>query len=215
MSAIGRRRALEALASLPVSGGLLACTPSLKQPASPQPDVPDALGTVAPERRPGWAPTLFSPEQALSVEDVSEQLIPETDTPGARRAGVAALIESLVRDVLEEQDRSAFLAGIAQLNEMARETAGRAFPACTPEEQRSVLEKVAAATAAQQAKNEGAQNGGTLEPVARFWLRMRDLTINGFVQSKLGATLVFAYDPAPGDYQGCVPLESSDKTWAL
>jgi hypothetical protein len=215
VSAIGRRRALEALASLPVSGGLLGCAPLRREPASARPDAPHEQGASALERRPGWEPAFFSLEQALSVEDVTEQLIPETDTPGARRAGVAELIESLVRDAFEEQERGAFLAGVAALNAMAREASGRSFPACTPEEQRGLLEKVAAATAAQLAKGGGAQNAAALEPVASFWLRMRDLTIKGFVQSKLGATLAFAYDPDPGEYQGCVPLDSVGKTWAL
>jgi Gluconate 2-dehydrogenase subunit 3 len=215
VSAIGRRRALEALAALPVTGGLLDCTPPRGQPESAQADAPATRGADAPERRPGWEPGFFSLEQALSVEDVAEQLIPETDTPGARRAGVAELIESLVRDVFEEQERGAFLAGIEALDTLARTATGRAFPACTPEEQQGVLEKLAAATLAQQSKAGGEHGSSALEPAARFWLRMRDLTISGFAQSKLGATLAFAYDPEPGEYQGCVPLESAGKTWAL
>lgn len=217
MSTIGRRRLLGTLvASLPAAGVAPACSARREESRAPSGASSETTApSPTPERRPGWQPSLFSVQQALTVEDVAEQLLPETDTPGARRAGVAEFIESLVRDVFEESERRAFLAGIAALNAATSQAQGRVFPACTPEEQRSQLERLAAATLAELEGKGGDPDAEATDPAARFWLSMRSLTIEGFAQSRLGATLVLAYDPVPGEYRGCVPFESVGKTWAL
>jgi hypothetical protein len=200
---LGRRELLAALASgLPAASLLPACAATQSTA-----EAPSGAG-----RRPGWAPTLFSTEQALTVEDVAEQLIPETNTPGARSAGVPALIESLVEHVFDEPGRRDFLAGIAELNAAARQAHGRAFPDCTPAEQKALLETLAAGVAERLVANRASHDD--LDPLSHFWLSMRELTINGFVNSRLGATRVLSYEPTPGEHQGCVPLESAGKTWA-
>jgi hypothetical protein len=42
----------------------------------------------------------------------------------------------------------------------------------------------------------------------------KELTLLGFFTSEPGATQVLQYDPVPGAYHGCVPLEEVGKTWA-
>jgi glucoside 3-dehydrogenase (cytochrome c) hitch-hiker subunit len=214
MSELDRRELLKGLATLLPGASLLpgcAGAPPA-QSATAQAPAPDT-------RQPSWAPALFDAEQALAVEDVAEQLLPETDTPGAKAAGVPAYIESLVQAVFSAEERADFLAGVDALNQQARTAHGASFAACTPEQQTLLLALLAsrvvqAQKAAQQA---GAGQGGQakLDPVAHFWLSMRELTISGYSGSKLGATRLLGYDPIPGEYRGCVSLESVGKTWAL
>lgn len=214
MSDIDRRDLLKALAALLPGASLLpACAGAPRAPSSVGPAAP---APTASARQPGWVPSLFDTEQALTVEDVAEQLLPETDTPGAKAAGVPRHIESLVADVFSADERTDFLAGVHALNQQARQAHGAAFPSCTPEQQAGLLSVLAKQIV--QAQQAGEQKGArhdALDPLAHFWLSMRELTIDGYARSKLGATRLLGYDPIPGEYLGCVSLESVGKTWAL
>ena len=49
-----------------------------------------------------------------------------------------------------------------------------------------------------------------------FFLLLKELTLLGFFASEPGATEVLNYDPVPGGYTGCAPLEEvGGKTWAM
>jgi glucoside 3-dehydrogenase (cytochrome c) hitch-hiker subunit len=213
VSAIDRRDLLKALAaSLPGAALVSACAAAPQLPKA----APGALGSPgANARQPGWAPSLFSAEQALTVEDVAEQLLPETDTPGAKSAGVPAYIENLAKDVFDDEERRDFLAGVDSLNEQARQAHGVVFPACTPEQQSLLLAALATRVARLQRAAGQSGHEPELDALAHFWLSLRELAIDGYCRSKLGATRLLNYDPIPGEYRGCVALESVGKTWAL
>ena len=189
-----RRQALQTLAaSMPAAGLLHACTSGTAVPRVIEPSVP---------RAPGWSPRLFSPLQALVVEDAAERLIPETNTPGATSAGVGELIEATLRDCYDETARQHFLAGVDALNRDARAAHSLDFPACSVQQQSALLEKLAAAL---PKHDETAPKGP--EP---FFLTLRELTIVGFCNSRLGATRVLSYEPIPGHYHGCVAVDATE-----
>jgi hypothetical protein len=136
----------------------------------------------------------------LVVEDAAERLIPETNTPGATSAGVGELIETTLRDCYDESARRHFLAGVDALNQDARAAHSLDFPACSAQQQTALLEKLAAALP--EHDDQEASKGP--EP---FFLTLRELTIVGFCNTRLGATRVLSYEPIPGHYHGCVAVE--------
>lgn len=155
------------------------------------------------ERLPAWGATLFNREQALCVEDVAELIIPEGATPGARSAGVAAFIESIVQHVYDDAEQRQFLAGLDELGARARALQGQPFAGCTSSEQSGIF----AAMLKEPPPPAPGQHFS-------FVRAIRELTIRGFCNSKLGATRVLQYEPTPGEFQGCVPLGSVGKAWA-
>jgi gluconate 2-dehydrogenase gamma chain len=215
-----RRRLLVSFAALAggAFSGIAACKrvePEAEAAsAAPAPNAKGAGGAapdrlaVAGERSPSFVPQVFSREQALAVEDLAELIVPETDTPGARRAGVPAFIEDQVRDVLEEEDQKRVLAGLGELDRAARAAHGKAFHACNPEQQGAQLGALVAAVQAVLAENDWP------EPSPWFWA-FYELVIEGYCRSKLGATRTLQYEPVPGDYEACVPLSSVGRAWAL
>ncbi len=182
---------------------------SLACKASPTPEA-----TVL-ARQPGFLPQLCSLEQALLVEDLAELIVPETDTPGARRAGVAAFIEAMLRDVYDDEPRAAFLAGVDELDRAAQRRWGQRFCACDGARQSELVAELVAGTRAalERASGEDGASGVTPEP-ARFFSAFRELVIDGFCRSKLGATRVLQYEPVPGDYEACVPRSAVGRAWA-
>jgi gluconate 2-dehydrogenase gamma chain len=189
-----RRQALQTLATaLPAASLLHGCKSGNTVPTALEPAV---------KRAPGWSPRLFSPLQALVVEDAAERLIPETNTPGATSAGVGEFIETVLRDVYDAEARQHFLAGVDALNQGARGAHGLDFPACSAQQQSALLEKLVAALP----KHDEQEGHKGPEP---FLLTLRELTIVGFCNSRLGATRVLSYEPIPGHYQGCVAIEGN------
>ena len=217
MTKLARRHVLQALGALPGTGLVLAC--AAQEHARPNALVaPSTPPSSSPRmQRPSWTPRFFDRIQAMVVEDVADLLLPETGTPGAKSAGVPQFIESIVEAVATAEERTAFLEGIEPLQEAAEQAHGHPFHECAPQEQLALLQALAtrvdevrAAWAKQQAPDPQ-----PLDDAIQFYFSMRRWTIEGFVRSELGATRVLQYDPVPGVYEGCVPLASVGKAWAL
>ena len=83
------------------------------------------------------APTFFQPEEFRTIEALSERIIPRTDTPGAKDAGVPLLIDKalIARPALAPQYR----AGLADLNALSQEGFGHNFAALSEQQQIAVL----------------------------------------------------------------------------
>jgi hypothetical protein len=104
----------------------------------------------------------------------------------------------MVAGFLPEAERNTFIAGLASLAE-------RKFLKMTSEEQHTTVTELA-----EEARNQG-ENADT-KP---FFLLAKEMTVLGFFTSEVGATQVLNYDPIPGGFQGCMPLdEAGGKTWA-
>jgi gluconate 2-dehydrogenase gamma chain len=146
-----------------------------------------------------WEPKALSPEQASLVSDLVERILPATDTPGAKEAGVARFIDSMVEGYLTETDRDTFNAGLLWLRE-------RNFRDQSESDQDQLVKELAEEARKQSSETEN-------KP---FFLLAKEMTLLGFFTSEVGATQVLSYDPVPGAYQGCKPLEElGGKAWAM
>src|SRR5436305_5694351 len=82
-------------------------------------------------------PTFFQPEEFRAIEAMSERIIPRSDTPGAKDAGVALLIDKAI--VADPTLSQPYRAGIADLNTLSFGSYGREFTALTDEQKIAVL----------------------------------------------------------------------------
>jgi gluconate 2-dehydrogenase gamma chain len=69
------------------------------------------------------------------VDVVAELIIPATDTPGAREAGVPQFIDRAVADYYDKGQVEQLLGGLARMDADARAAHGDVFVALTPEQQ--------------------------------------------------------------------------------
>ncbi|HMN46022.1 MAG TPA: gluconate 2-dehydrogenase subunit 3 family protein [Povalibacter sp.] len=165
--------------------------------------------TAKPEAN--WQPVFLTSAQAALVGEVAEILIPRTDTPGAKDVGVPALIDRMLEAVYPKQDQGRFLAGLDEFDSQARAQHADDFLHL---ERNVRIEHVRAVTAAAMAAER--VHGGP-GPFARpFILMTRELTLLGYFTSQAAATKVLQYNPAPGPFRGCVPLNEAGngRTWA-
>jgi len=191
---IDRREALRraalllgaALAAPTVAGVLAGCRASR---------VPDGA----------WAPRALTRAQAELVAAIAEHILPETDTPGARAAGVHRFIDAMLAESYPPVERKRFLEGLAEVDARAGRASSRPFLQCAVGDQRALLEVLDREALA-----------GSVDPLEPpFFRTMKQLTLVGYYTSEIGATRELHHAPVPGRYDGCVPLAQIGRTWAV
>jgi len=135
-------------------------------------------------------------EQVALLAEVADVIIPDTGTPGAKAAGAHEFIVRVIRDCHELEEQEAFYAGLARVDEKSREAHGRGFVELAPEEKIALVDEAR--------KSDGA-----------FFRQMRQLTVTGYFTSEIGATEALEYLPIPGRFEGDVPMQPGQRTWAM
>jgi len=82
-----------------------------------------------------YKPDFFTAEQARIVSEVAEIIIPKTDTPGAKEAGVPGFIDKILKECYKKKDQSRFLAGLKSFDEEAKKVHGDSFLDLDPAKQ--------------------------------------------------------------------------------
>ena len=178
-------------------------------------------GCQAAPTEPGWTPMYLKPEEGQMVAEIAERIIPATDTPGAKDAGVHRFIDLFLQDNATREEQILFQSGLADLNARANDKHGKNFVKLTSEQMDDILGDISAGSEASQEDmaaniaNEGeAVQGGAFNP-RKFFDGICQLTILGFFTSELGATQVLKMDEIPTEYLGCIPYSEVGGTWAL
>lgn len=152
-----------------------------------------------------WTPEALTTDQVDLLGTLVDLIIPPTDTPGAKDAGVPVFIDKLLRDWVESEDRVRFQTGLAAVDEEMQETHGVAFREATPEQQNAFLTRLD--QEAIQAREDGA------DPLP-FFATLKEWTLVGYYTSEIGATQELRWLAAPGRYDADLPLNEVGPTWA-
>ena len=135
---------------------------------------------------------------AALIEEISELIVPETDTPGAKAAGVPAYVQAVVGTHYTAAERDAFMADLAIFDEMAHERGARTFTAASPAIRQDILSTLDSSDAA--------------APGYAIWRQLRAMVIFGYYTSE-AAMQELHYDPVPGKYDGDVDFEEIGRAW--
>ena len=153
-----------------------------------------------------WKPKFLSEDQAATTAEIAERILPKTDTPGAKDAGVPEFIDMMLNDIYTEDEKKNFVAGLDQLEKDSKDQYSDSFVDMKPEDQDALLKKYA-----EDAKNQGEAADGKRP----FFPMVKELTMLGFFTSEVGASQFLNYVAVPGSYDGCVPLSEIGKAWAV
>lgn len=74
-------------------------------------------------------------ERKEMVAVMAEHILPETDTPGARAAGVHDFIDVMLADYYPAEERDRFLTGLARVDARAQRAFGKPFVEATADQQ--------------------------------------------------------------------------------
>lgn len=149
----------------------------------------------------------LSAENIAFLDEVAETIIPTTNTPGAKAAGVGAFMNTMVVDCYEEKDQKVFTDGIGKIEEASQKKFSASFMNATPEQRRELLTEI------DKEQKEYNKNKKP-EDSNHYFSLMKQLTLLGYFTSEIGCTQALRYVAVPGRYEGCIPYTKGEKAWA-
>jgi hypothetical protein len=191
---LDRREALRKLAA----GGVGAATAPLwsrrlTEVALAHAD-PHAHTAIAAAAAAPWKPKVLDAHQNDTVVAISELIIPQTDTPGARAAKVNEFIDFVLSEAAPAERRE-FLRGLGWMDTRSQELFGSDFLPATPEQQTALLTILSSP----RNKSAGDQLG------REFFESIKSLTAAGYYTTEIGLRQELGEDGGVffADYPGC------------
>ncbi len=167
-----------------------------------------------------WSPALLSAGNGFALQQILEVILPATETPGANDLNLAQFIDSYMHEVAPEERQIVFNRGAEAFaasfkNEFDKETGDG-----TPEEYEQMVEmylkKTTGDTEEANRRNTETQDPMDKDPADRFDFyegslsyisNVRDMGIWAWKTSEQIGENVLFYDPIPGLYVPCGPVD--------
>ncbi len=148
----------------------------------------------------------LNPHQNATVTLISEYIIPETDTPGAKGAGVNEFIDLLLTDWFDSTDTNRFLQGLAQVDASSRKCFGADFVACTGSQQLQLMKQFDDETMEFVRSRKSAAKAHAPLSEVNFFYTLKKLTLVGYYTSEIGFRQELGESIIPPGHDGCAPL---------
>jgi Gluconate 2-dehydrogenase subunit 3 len=149
----------------------------------------------SPEAAAGaWTPKVFNAGQNELVITLTELIIPETDTPGAKATKVNEYMDMVLAEAKPEL-REKFLQGLSWVDARSQERFGSPFASAPPAQQTDLLTSLSTATAPTPVDAPGVE----------FFQALKGMTVTGYYTSEPGLMQEIGDDPQMflTEFKGC------------
>jgi hypothetical protein len=162
----------------------------------------------------GYALRTLNPHQNATVVLMSEIIIPETDTAGAKGARVNEFIDVVLTEWATEEDRNHFLEGLAGVDKQSNELYGKDFVEASPVQQLTLMRAMDEAVG--MGPGHAARHGNTVperdtQLRGNFFTVFKGITLHGYYTSEVGFSRELGLQIIPGAQHGCVPVAADKK----
>ena len=153
----------------------------------------------------------FLDDHHALIAALAENIIPETDTPGAKTAMAQLGIISLVKEVADRKTQNIFIDGLRQTDALAISLHQQPFTALSFDAQQQIVA---------QLRDSGRSYSGLLGKIKNrftgksFFSILKQYSSIAFCTSQVGATRALAYDFIPGTYNPCMPITPAQRGWS-
>jgi hypothetical protein len=156
---------------------------------------------------PGYKLRTLNPHQNAAVVVLTDLIIPETDTPGAKAARVNEFIDVILTEWATEAERLNFLAGLAGVDKQSQELFGKDFVDATPPQQVTLLRAMDDYATTERGEYH-AKHGNTVPELdahlkGNFYDVFRGITLHGYYTSEIGFSQELKLQIIPGAHHGC------------
>jgi len=163
----------------------------------------------------GYTLRTLNPHQNDTVVAMIDQIIPATDTPGAKGARVNEFIDVILTEWADAEERKNFLDGLAGVDEQTNNLFGKNFVDASPAQQVTLLRSMDESVATQRTRR--MRHGNTIPEERDKQLRgeffnvFKGITVHGYYTSEIGFSQELNLQIIPGAHHGCVPLPEQKK----
>jgi len=159
-----------------------------------------STGLLAACELPPPREVLYADDEAL-LEAVADTILPDTPaSPGARAAGVGPVVDRLLTRCRDQGAHGRIVTGLEDLRRTCREHCTAPFADLSRDDRERLLrgyDEVAARTR------------------GPHWIDdVRELVLQAYFTSEIGATRALRYVREPGPWVGCAPLRPGQPAWA-
>jgi gluconate 2-dehydrogenase gamma chain len=187
MKRLSRRHALALFGAAPAAAALVWTDVEARQAHQHT----QAAQTTAPAT--AFKPRFFTAHEYATVGVLVDLIIPRDERSGsATDAGVPAFMDFMMID--QPRRQIAMRGGLAMIDRLAVDRAGKRFITCSDRERRAILDEIAYTTNPDRA----------LSQAVVFFSSFRDLTASGFWTTKMGvADLQYQGNVFVSEWNGC------------
>ena len=139
-------------------------------------------------------------QQLTLLAKLVDCVIPDTDTPGASKAGVPQFIDYMLYKWHGAEKTDEFRSGMTALDALCKQLSGQGL------ETAESLKITALLTQLELQEDESAARN--------FALWLKELTVLGYYTSEIGASQELRYLAIPGSYSSCIDFKEGQRTWA-
>jgi len=163
----------------------------------------------------GYSLRTLNPHQNDTVVAMIDQIIPETDTPGAKGARVNEFIDVILTEWANDEERKNFLGGLAGVDKQSNELFGKNFVDASAAQQVTLLRAMDESIAAQRARRR--RHGNTIpddrdkQLQGDFFTVFKGITVHGYYTSEVAFSKELKLEIIPGAHHGCVLLPAEKK----
>ena len=151
---------------------------------------------------------LLDKEEFKLIEELAETILPKTtSSPGAKDVGIGEFIVTIVSDCYEKGEQNTILKGIKNLDELSLLNYNEKFTNLSLSNKNELLLVL-------EEKSLTYNQNITRSETPHYYTLMKQLTLWGFLTSEIVGTEILQYVPIPGRYDGCLPYEKGEKSWA-
>lgn len=150
-------------------------------------------------------------KKSVILGELVDLIIPETDTPGAKAAGVHEYIIRVLHNCCSAREIHNFYNGIVDLENYSLQKYDTLFLHCDFDTKCLILRHY---------ENKALYPYKILNKINNkingtpFFVKLKQLTTEGYCMSQIGATQALAYDYIPQHFEACIPLQVHQRSWA-
>jgi hypothetical protein len=138
-----------------------------------------------------------------------DQIIPATDTPGAKAARVNEFIDVILTEWANDEERRNFLSGLADVDKQSNTLFGKNFTDSSPDQQltllRSLDESAAVIRSARKTRPPFWEPEGRDTHLQEdFFTVFKKMTLHGYYTSEIGFSQELKLQIIPGAQHGCI-----------
>jgi hypothetical protein len=172
---------------------------------------PEIFGLMrAAQSQSSYALRTLNAHQNATVVQMTDLIIPTTDTPGAKAAKVNEFIDVILTEWAEDEDKKHFLEGLADVDKQSNELFGKDFVDASTAQQNALLHAMDDVATSERGRRE--MHAGNTVPrhdqqlKGNFFNVFRGITLHGYYTSEIGFTKELKLEIIPGAQHGCQPI---------
>ena len=138
----------------------------------------------------------IEPADEQLLAELTETILPKTDTPGARDLSAHLFALKMVDVCYTKQNQEKYIRGMKDFESWVMKKTGKSFGDGSAAEKQSLVAELDQ----QKSANDG---------ISFFYQSTKRLTIQAYTTCEFYLTKIRGYKMIPGKFQGCVPLKTA------